>query len=244
MMRVHLKRLLRRLGVEVSRYRPENSRVARSKARLDWMGVDLVLDVGANVGQYATELREGGYSGRIISFEPQQDAHARLAAASRNDPDWSVYERCAIGAEAGEARLQVSKNSWSSSLKEITDCHLAAAPDSRFVGAEIVPVRTLDQVAIEAVRAAKCPYLKIDTQGYEKEVLLGALETLPLLVGMQLELSLVPLYNEQPDFLELIGNLLNSGFELFSLEPEFVDPLTGRLLQVDGVFYRSGLTRS
>jgi hypothetical protein len=82
-------------------------------------------------------------------------------------------------------------------------------------------------------------FLKIDTQGYEDRVLRGAVELLPRAVGLQLEMSLVSLYEGQRRFDEMYVELVGKGFELWSMSPAFVDPRSGRLLQVDATFFRS-----
>ena len=100
---------------------------------------------------------------------------------------------------------------------------------------------TLDELALTKVYSARRPYLKIDTQGYERQVLDGAKKAIPYLAGMQLELSMAPLYEKQHDFIETIEWIEEMGFELFGLEPEFYDPQTSRLLQVDAIFQRRHL---
>lgn len=243
MIRTGIKSTLRRLGWEVSSFCPENSRICRSGLRLDALGVDLVIDVGANAGQFANELRESGYAGRIISFEPLSKAYDDLLLASSDDPLWQIAPRCALGSSEREANISISRNSWSSSLLPITEKHLDAAPEAMFIGSETISISTLDALVLEDVIGAKHPYLKIDTQGYESEVLAGAKGILPHLVGLQLELSLVSLYEGQPDFIEMIQHLQKLNFQLFGLEPEFYDTTTSRLLQVDAIFCRPSLNK-
>src|SRR5262245_44939937 len=108
------KELGRRLGVEISHYRPFVPRVV---ARLNNAAVPVVVDVGASVGQYATELRKHGYRGDIVSFEPVQKAFAGLMDAAAGDEKWSCH-RVALGATAEEARINVASNLASSSLLE------------------------------------------------------------------------------------------------------------------------------
>lgn len=241
MIKSKLKSLIRKLGFEVSKYTPERSRIKRLGSRMKTMGVDLVLDVGANAGQFARELRESGYHGQIISFEPLSSAHKELVEASSNDPLWQVAPRSALGASIGEAKINISSNSWSSSLLPMTRAHIKAAPSAKYVGTEVVKVETLVSLAYEQIIQAKCPYLKIDTQGYESEVIAGAANVMHHLAGIQMELSLESLYEGQPDFLEMIHILKNKGFNIFGIDPEFFDPLTSRLLQVDAIFINSNL---
>jgi FkbM family methyltransferase len=233
---------LRRMGVELQPYvkgipaqpREEDRRRARLLAS---HSVDLVLDVGANVGQYALRTRHAGYRGRIVSFEPLGEAYAELSARAGTDPLWEC-RRDALGSSAGEAELHVAGNSYSSSLLEMEDRHLRSAPESAYVGTETISVLPLDQIWDEVVREAERPHLKLDVQGFELEALRGAERSLPKLAAVEVELSLVPLYEGAPTYRELIDHLEGAGFRLAGLEPEFFDAETAELLQAQGVFVR------
>lgn len=111
-----VKRLGRTFGIELSRYIPGGSPTAILGKLFELNNVDLVLDVGANTGQFARHAREAGYIGRIISFEPLPDAHAELQRWSESDSLWMVAPRMAIGNHDGEAHINVSRNSVSSSI--------------------------------------------------------------------------------------------------------------------------------
>ena len=200
-------------------------------------GVTTVLDVGANIGQFSTTLRQAGYKGRIISFEPQSQAYASLVRAAAADPLWDVAPRCAVGAVQGELELNLSNNSVSSSALPILKEHTGSAPDSRYVGKEKVPVITLDSCQLFG-RDSKI-FLKVDTQGYEQQVLDGATTLLKTLGGVQLEMSLAPLYEGQADFVRLIDQMQRSGFYIWALNPGFTNRENGRLLQTDGTFFRT-----
>ena len=129
--------LLRLFDVEVSRY----SRSLRAKrARvLDEAEISLVLDVGANAGQYAQEIRASGYGGRILSFEPLPDAFAQLSRNLASDPLWEG-RRLAAGETDGIATMNVAGNSWSSSLLPMLGQHREAAPQAGYVGTCSVPL--------------------------------------------------------------------------------------------------------
>ncbi len=199
-------------------------------------GVDLVLDVGAARGGYGTQLRRFGYTGRIVSFEPLADAYADLSRAIEADPAWQAH-RTALGAEAGTATINVASNSDSSSLLPMLDAHRAAAPQVGYVGTQTVTISRLDDLAQEALSAATTPYLKIDTQGFERGVLAGAPETLRQVVGLQLELSFVPLYDGGMTVDEAVAWAYGEGFHLVGIEQGYTAP-SGEILQVDGVFWR------
>ena len=233
-----LKRLLNRAGVDVVRHRPVPLHLMRRAHLLTRFGVTVVLDVGANAGIYARELRQIGYRGRIVSFEPLSSAFARLAAEAARDPGWEAVN-LALGAQPGEAVLNVAENSWSSSLRPMLDAHLSAAPESRYVGTETVRVETLDAVFGRYVRPDDRVWLKIDTQGHERDVLAGAAASLPRIETIQLEMSPVRLYEGEALFTEMYAWLADRGYACVHLEPGLVDPADERLLSVDGYFHRT-----
>jgi len=200
--------------------------------------IDLVLDVGANTGQFASQVRQGGYTGKIVSFEPLSRAHGELVSSSAADPMWEAHPRCALGDHNGEIEINIAGNSFSSSILPMLESHRSAAPESAYEGKESAPIKTLDTVAGQYLKDAQAPFLKIDTQGFEWLVLDGARDTLPQIKGILVELSLVPLYEGQHLWREVIDRLEAEGFTLWAFTPGFSDQASGRSLQVDGVFYR------
>jgi len=194
---------------------------------------DLVVDVGANVGQYMTSIRSLGYGGPAVSFEPERDAFAALSAAAAADPLWDVRS-LALADHAGYATLHVSGNSVSSSLLPMRPAHLDAAPLSIPVGPQDVSLSTVD--AELAAAGGDRIWMKLDVQGMELPVLHGATETLTRTHVVQAELSLVPLYDGQTDYLELLGFLGGKGFVVAHILPGFRDRRTKRLLQFDALF--------
>lgn len=235
-----VKRWFRSRGYEVRKLSlGELDDVTRLVSLCEARDINTFLDVGANQGQFATDLRVAGFGGRIISFEPLSQAHARLADRAASDPNWVVGPRIAIGREEGECSINVSANSFSSSLLDMKEIHSACAPSSGYVGKEKITVKPLP-AALEslAVPPSERLALKIDTQGYEAEVIAGA-EALLLNVDVLFtELSLVPLYDGAPEFLEMFNRLVNHGYCCVALSHEFSDPRTGEMLQVNGTFVR------
>lgn len=229
-----IQRTLRSVGWEIRRY--ELAEMAQLKRYLDVHGIKCVLDVGANIGQFATELRTTGYQGRIISFEPQSDAYARLSNAAAGDANWTIAPRGAVGSAPGEIEMNISDNSVSSSALPILDQHTESAPSSRYVRTEKAPVIRLDDC--DLFDRDVPTFLKIDTQGFEQHVLDGAPETLKKVRGVQMEMSLAPLYDGQADFLALMSQMKALGFDVWSINPGFADAKTGRLLQADATFFR------
>ncbi len=233
-----VKRFLRHRGILLDRYTCSTSADLRLVRMLKANGIDVVLDVGANEGGYASALREAGYCNKILSFEPLSPAYAKLEVASARDESWIAAPRMALGDHDGKVTINVAGNSASSSILPMTARHKAAAPESAYVGSEAIEVRRLDGVCHPFLDTATAPFLKIDTQGYENQVLAGASTLLPRLRGVQLELSLHQLYEGQKLWHEMIAILEGSGFELWALVPGFFDPRSGRMLQCDAIFFR------
>jgi FkbM family methyltransferase len=235
-----VKQVTKALGFEIRRYDVRTSEGALIRQLLSYYNIDLVVDVGANAGQYAQFLRDNGYTSKIVSFEPLLSAYAQLKKISSRDPKWLVAPRIALGAEAGEIKLNVASNSQSSSVLPMLDSHLRAAPESAYAATELVPLQRLDYAIQNYIsNDVSSIFLKIDVQGFEKQVLEGASKIMPHIKGIQLELSLVSLYEGQPLYEEMIDMLKNWGYDLYAILPAFTDVATARMLQVDGIFIKS-----
>jgi FkbM family methyltransferase len=240
MLRGLVRGLLRWRGYEVRRVRRGDLAFAEQRSLaglLQQQEINLVLDVGANTGQFVSELRRNGYRGRILSFEPLSSAHELLCLQARSDPNWTIAERTAIGAETGSIEIHVSGNSVSSSILDLLPRHTEAAPQSTYIGTETVPIHRLDDLYKPS--DADRVLLKIDVQGYERQVLEGAQSILSTSQAVMSEMSLMGLYEGQILARELWDLLTSRGFEIWSLEPSFRHPETGRTFQVDGMFVRS-----
>jgi len=233
-----IRSFAKKFGVEIARYNPAQSIEARIFTQLEYNKVDCVLDVGANDGGYGKFLRSAGYTGDIVSFEPQAHAHAKLLRASHSDSAWKIAPAMALGEVETELEINVAGDSFSSSILTMLPSHFESSPSSKYIGKEIVKVHRLDSLDEPVMRAAQRIYLKIDTQGYEMPVLLGAKGIIDKVVGIQLEMSTVALYEGQELFQELQTWLDGVGFEMWGIDPGFVNKATGRMLQFDGIFYR------
>jgi FkbM family methyltransferase len=233
-----LQRLARRLGYDLIPRAKARPLQAQLIAVLERFAVTAVLDVGANAGQYGSALREWGYAGRIVSFEPLAEAHRRLTERAAADTAWRVAPRMAIGDRDGEVEIEVSAESDMSSVLPQTDLLRRISPSSRVIGRETVPLRRLDGLAQDWLATDDAGFLKIDTQGFEAQVLAGARQLLPRLVGVQLEMALVPCYDGERDFRALLDDLAAAGFAPFLFIPGYFERKLARQLQIDGVFMR------
>lgn len=233
-----VKRLLRSVGIDVHGYTPGSSRDAQLQAALMKFNIGVVVDIGANEGQFGSELLAAGYRGKIISIEPLVEAHSKLVHLASAHLGWSVHLPVAVGSEGGQVPFYVSANSVSSSALRVLNASVNAAPQSQQIETRTVSVVTVDELYRYYCLPTKGVMLKIDTQGYEWAVLDGARESLRIVDLVFVELSLHELYKGQRLWLDVIQRMAVSGFEMWALQPEFVDPITGRTLQVNALFSR------
>jgi len=229
---------LRRVGIRLERFRPHEDAWQQLKRAYIRHGCTLMLDVGANFGQFGRDLRIHSIKCRLLSFEPLSAAHARLLRRAARHDYWTVAEQTAIGDRDGTVEINVSADSHSSSLLGRLPQMQASAPGSEYVGTETVPIIRLDSYLPAHGYGDERFALKIDTQGFESQVLDGAAETLGRTWLVMLELSLVPLYDGAPDYKAMLARLEGLGFRCVGLHPDFVDPVTFEVMQINAVFVR------
>jgi FkbM family methyltransferase len=230
------RRLARRLGYEVRQFTPLRSLAA---ARLDLFArraIDVVVDVGANAGQYGQLLRHEGFAGRIVSLEPVADAYAQLRGRADADGKWTAL-RLAASDTDGEVVLHVTEDSRSTSVLARNE-RFPDTPGWAPRADERAPARRLDGLLGELLAPGERPYLKLDVQGYERQVVEGAGEELRRFEGLELELSVHALYDGQASLAEMLPLLGERGFRPVSLEPILLDD-DGLLVELDGVFARA-----
>src|SRR5260370_38511672 len=153
----------RTAGYEIVAIGPLYPAANRRSTMLVCHGVNTVVDVGANTGQYSSALRQAGYKDEILSFEPLSEAYEELEKKSRADPKWRVFHS-AIGDENGEAEINIAGNSESSSLLPMLDTHVRSAPESQYRPTEIVQLSTLHSIIEPLLSKESRILLKIDTQ--------------------------------------------------------------------------------
>jgi FkbM family methyltransferase len=204
-------------------------------------GVNVVFDIGANLGQYARRLRAAGFTGKIVSFEPLSRNHETLLAQSAADPNWQIAPRMGVGDENGTITMNVSEHHDMSSALSLETAALTALPKSRVVATETADVRTLDSLISEFTNPGDTLFVKVDTQGYEMNVLTGAAQSLKnhRMAGWQMELSLLPLYRGEKTFEEIAAYLKSAGYEAHYIIPGYFSKKLNRQLQVDGVFFHA-----
>lgn len=233
-----LRCVLGYFGIIIIKDRPANSPEKQLSAVLNFLKINIIFDIGANEGQFVKSIRPN-YQGKVISFEPLTLARNKLLINAQKDNNWIVHKQCAIGSHDGQVKINISKNSVSSSILPMTKVHSSAAKESIYVGSETIDVNKLDSIAIDYINDETKLFIKIDAQGYEKEILDGSKKILDKADGILCELSLVQLYEGQYLWRDIVNILDKQGFTLWALQKGFTNPDTGQTLQMDGIFVRN-----
>jgi FkbM family methyltransferase len=209
-----LQSVLNRYGVEVSRHPHRSSLAARTRDVLAARGVDLVVDVGANRGQYVSFLRaEVGYAGDVVCYEPVGATFAELAS---NAGQKVRCRRKALGAAPGRATIHVSTASDLSSFLAPSELGVATFEEGfRAAGEEEVEVGTLATEPLDGERL----FLKLDTQGFDLDVLAGGGAALDRVVAVQLEVSQLPIYERMPSLADSVAAVRGYGFDVVGFFP-------------------------
>ena len=230
-----IKSIFHLLKIDIKRY-PETD-LRRRKKLFEHYKINTILDVGANQGQYALESFKLGFSGKIISFEPLKKVYGILEEKVAKNANWSSFN-LGLGNTSEKLEINVSENTFSSSILNLKENLVESAPSSKYISKEVIEVKKLDDIFNNLIGDGDVVLLKLDVQGFEKKVLEGALKSLDRIKGIQIEMSIEELYEQEPLFNEMKDFIEGFGFVLHSLENGFYNEKTGKLLQVDGIFFR------
>ncbi len=238
------RKMLKLVDYELAPYReiqePRESLTEHLAAVLARNSINLVLDVGANKGQTGMRLRRIGYHGRIVSFEPVGRYFGVLASRAKEDPNWQCYQ-LALGSRDVEDVINLARHSVFDSFLSPSDYSADHfREDSEIVDTEVVQVRRLDTVIADCIRGLDSPriFLKLDTQGFDLEVVAGASGSLQHVIIVQTELSVKPIYKSMVGYLEAMHRLNALGFEITGLFPVNRDSKL-RVIEFDCVLVRA-----
>ena len=200
--------------------------------------IDLVIDVGANMGQFALELRNAGYDGQLLSFEPLTECYKHLVSIA--DDKWTI-ENYALGESNKKETINVSNKTVFSSILNTNEFGKSNFSDSiKVVDKQTITIKKLDDVIHELVSNLdkKKLFMKLDTQGYDSHVMLGATNTMSHVHLLQTEISCKPIYEDTPPYYETLKQLSTSGFNITGIFPLSRDKTSMELLEFDCLLIR------
>ncbi len=202
------------------------------------LGVDAAIDVGARAGEYGAWLRRNGYSGPLVSFEPVAESYAVLERRASADPVWTT-RRCALGRDDGMAEINVAHATEFSSFHAVNDAARSEFGSNVYVDrVERVERHRLDALLPDLFApSARNVFLKVDTQGWDLEVLEGATGTLDRIVALQTEVSMHAIYEDAPTIVDSLAWLDAHGYAVSGFFPVGYDA-RGRVLEFDCVAVR------
>jgi FkbM family methyltransferase len=199
--------------------------------------VAAVVDVGANIGQFAIVAREVYPHATILSFEPLPQASKKLRALFAGDPRFE-HVALALTDVGGALPFHVSGADDSSSLLPLAARQVAEFPATRGVDTLEVTAARLDDAMAGRPLPDGALLIKLDTQGTELAVLRGGPDTLARARYLILEASFVELYEGQAEASEINAFLVERGWRLRAVYDVKTSRLTGEPIQADFVYER------
>ena len=241
-MKSFTKKILRHFNLELKRINPNYRSVESTDTYFGYLAkilsnrkIDLVLDVGASTGNWASQLIDEGCASKIISFEPLSNSYRVLNSRCNEFPNWECHN-FAIGDVIGQTSINISKNNESSSISKILNTHIEAFPESQIIREESIEIKTIDNFLQKRPDLEGNIFAKVDVQGFEKKVLTGAKGSLNRISILQLEMGLEALYADEFLFCDWLKHLKSLHFHPVHIQNAFSHHETKRLLQVDCVF--------
>ena len=198
--------------------------------------IDIVIDIGANEGQFAKNIIQYGYKNKIISFEPIKNIHQILKKNSKNYNNWIIEENIGFGETEGTKEINISKNNVSSSILKIKKKFVNLKPDTEQIRKEKIKITTIDNYLNKNNFNNNKIFIKLDTQGYEENIIRGAQKKIKNITGFMLEASIEAIHNKEKDYSEIIKLMKKMGFSVWSVERGFSNKKTGQVLQIDIIF--------
>ncbi|MER9651411.1 FkbM family methyltransferase [Mesorhizobium sp. M0199] len=237
-LKLRARNAARRVGLEIKPSNLHSRFDLRLVELLKAKQATVLLDVGANRGQFATEILKSGYGGTVVSFEALPHVYQELSAsAAAFGKRWVVAPRAALSDSEGHVNFNVTKNFASSSLLQPTSYMLGKGEPLTILETIEVPTRRLDSLVRTLGLVDESFFLKMDVQGAEHLVLAGAPEIIKRSVGVLLEVHLVDYYEGQPTWKQLDDIMTSNGLRLWDVHP-FLRGVHGRLEGMDIVYVR------
>lgn len=240
MLKQTLRTAARTVGLSVGKFPATDSLQGHLKSFFEKTGINCVIDVGAHLGEYGSEIREIGYKGRIVSFEPVRASHASLSARAAKDRDWRT-QNFALGAAEGSQEINIYQGTvFNSFLSPGSVGTERFGEQVQLASKETVRIKRLDQVFDECIAGIAQPrvFLKMDTQGWDLKVLEGGRGVLDRLVGLQSELAVRETYDGMTGYTDALDQYAALGFEITGIFPVARETDGLRVMEFDCVLIR------
>jgi FkbM family methyltransferase len=225
--------LTRFFRIKIARARPTFDMARRVLVKDS--GTTFVVDGGANRGQWALNMKKSFRDLPILSIEPINSAFQELASIASQHLKWEC-KNVALSDHFGKAIINIASNGEQSSSLLKPGNHLDYYPSVKFLETQETSLITLDSLSIPKNHRV---YLKLDLQGHELAALIGAKELLKYVVGIELEMTTIEMYEGQATFLEVANFLAGCGFEIYSLSDAFRG-IDGQAIYIDVLFKKAG----
>ena len=225
------------VGLDIVRYRESPS---STMLGLRALNIKTVIDVGANVGQFARIALRVFPKSKIYCFEPLGTPYNQLALWANKQNGRVRCFNIALGDRAGQMTMyEHQEHTPSSSLLQATDhCH-DLYPQTSKERISTIEINTLDEIIVrETNNLEKNILLKLDVQGFEDRVLRGAESTLNMCSACIIEINLDNLYKDQADFHDIFTMVHRAGYS-YAGNLEQVYDKDGRVVYFDAVFIKS-----
>jgi FkbM family methyltransferase len=229
-MLMQIKRVLRRAGFDVVKYHPLYDFL------LEKYRIDTILDIGANVGQFAMEIHEHLPEAMIYSFEPLKDDFEKLEEMGSKLPKFKAFN-FALGETNGIMEIEKSSFSPSSSFLTMSETHKNLYPKSADLTKETVVIKKLDDIADEMNTNGNM-LIKLDVQGFEDKVILGGKNLVTKARMLVIETAFTKLYEGQPLFDDIEALVHPLGFRYNGTRETHWNKDSGELLYQDSIFVK------
>ncbi len=232
-----IRTLIQKTGFDLHRYRKTDE--TNKMEYLRECSIRTVIDVGANIGQFAKEVRAILPDASIYSFEPVQECYRQLLHNMSADTKFQAFN-CALGDTNGKIAIHKNDYSQSSSILDMADAHKRLFPHTSHDVPEEITVKRLDDMTeMRPVTLEKNILLKIDTQGFEDRVIRGGPDFLKETKAVLAETSFLELYKGQPLFADIYKTLTSQGFRYTGSFWQKINPENGQVLFEDSLFVRN-----
>jgi FkbM family methyltransferase len=226
-----------RMGFKVERI--ERTFEAKRSSLISIIQPDLVIDGGANTGQWAVRIGGAHPSVRIWSFEPLRESRLKLEKTfSTQNLEWKIFP-FALGEKKQNLTINIASNSQMSSSFLQSSLHSVIHPEISFESQREINVISLDSLQDE-LQPFNNIYLKLDVQGFEMAAILGTLKIIEKVSVIEVESSFTPLYVGETAHHELIVKIKSLGFTPFFISVPHAEP-SGRQFALDTILVRNEL---